>query len=154
MSAFAGRISSWPYGAASLPATSSRVPRAYVPAPDGRWTTRPPVASAMPSSAGEPRRPASATTTPVVRTFVPTAVARTCPRVRIAFDGVGVGVAVGVGVGADVAIGVGASGQRAVGSGVAVGVGVGLAVGAGVAVGVGVGAGASSSSSGRVAWIR
>ena len=81
MSAFAGRISSWPYGAASLPGdVEQRAARVRGRRPAGRWTTRPPVASTMASSAGVPRRPASATTTPVVRTFVPTGSARTCRR--------------------------------------------------------------------------
>ena len=42
-SASVGRISSWPYGAASLPATSSRVPRPSDPSPDAPRTTSPAV---------------------------------------------------------------------------------------------------------------
>ena len=41
------------------------------PAPVGRWTTRPPVASPIASSDGVPSRPASATTTPRSSTRVP-----------------------------------------------------------------------------------
>ena len=61
---FDGRISSWPYGAASFPVTSRSVPRANVGPSAGRWTTRPASPEAIPSNAGVPRRPASATTTP------------------------------------------------------------------------------------------
>ena len=60
-SASVGRISSWPYGAASLPATSSRVPRASDPSPDAPRTTSPPSASPIASRAGVPSRPGSAT---------------------------------------------------------------------------------------------
>ena len=107
------------------------------PGPDAPRTTSPALASPIAISAGVPRRPGSATTTPVVRTRVPSG------RVRTAFSGVmsaagrrdrrrGVGVAVGRGVGV------------AVGAGTLVGVGVALgAVGVGStdALGVGVGVG-------------
>ena len=161
MSAFAGRISSWPYGAASLPATSSSVPRAYVPdaggqvddeaarrvgdAQQGRGAEPPGLRD---HHAGRPHlRP------DCDRADLPEGEDRARRRrvgVVVA-PGSDVDVAVGVGVGATVGVGAG------VGVGVAVWEGVGLVVGdgaVGVGVGVGVGAGASSSSPAKVAWIR
>ena len=146
---FDGRISSWPYGAASFPVTSRSVPRANVGPSAGRWTTRPASPEAIPSSAGVPRRPASATTTPVVRTVAPIGSVRTVARGRAAGVDVGAGVVVGRGVavgrGVPLATGVGVGVGPAVGSGVGVAVGPGVAVGVGVGVGVGVATTTSSS---------
>ena len=105
-----------------------------------------------------PRRPCSATMTPVVRTRVPSG------RVLTAFSGVpsAAGVGIGVGVGFAVGVAVGSGAGVAVGVGTLVGVGLALgAVGAGIAdalgvgIGVGVAAGVTRASSpSRVAWIR
>ena len=102
-------------------------PRPNAPAPAGRRTTSPAVASPIASSAGVPRRPASAMTTPVAVTREPRGSARTTASVgRVALgDGVAAGVGVGTGVGV------------AVGAGVGVGPGVGDGVGPGVGVAVG-----------------
>ena len=122
MSALAGRISSWPYGAASLPVSSSRAPRWYVAAPPGMCTTRPAVASPIANRDGVPSRPSSAVTTPVVAHHPSD---RGCPdgverdrrqggrrggrRRRQSGSASGVGVAVGAAVGVGVAVGVGAT---------------------------------------------
>src|SRR4051794_10353676 len=154
-SAAAGRTPSWPYGAASLPLPSTPLPLASVGAPSGRWTTSPASGDPIASSAGVPRRPASATTTPVVRTFDPIGIALTDARDEgpIVGDGdaVGVGTGEGIGVGEAVdavvgvavgpVVGVGLGVGEAVGVGSAVAVGVGTGVGTGVAVGVGVAGG-------------
>src|SRR6478752_114099 len=108
-----------------------RVPRAYVAAPDGRWTTRPPLESTMARSIGEPSLPASAAITPVVLTVVPIGSCRTAASVSVDGDAVGVDVGLGVAVGAGVKVG----------RGVAIGVGVAVTVGVAVGVGVGVTAG-------------
>src|SRR3954468_4658574 len=163
-SAVPGRISSWPYGAASFPLTSSSVPRGSAGAPSGRWTTSPASGEPIASKAGVPRRPASATTTPVVRTFEPSGMLLSEPSDEGAVvgdgDGVEVAPGVGVGVGAVVGVGVGAIVGLAVGVGDGVGVGTALPVGvgtgveAGVAVGVGVAGGITSTSPGTVACTR
>ena len=113
--AAAGRISSWPYGSASGPETVTSVPRGGALAPSGRRTAIPPLASAIARSGGVPRRPASAITTPLTDTVVPTGRRRAS---AIDSEGVGwatvEGVAVGAGVGIGVAggAGVGLGGRR------------------------------------------
>ena len=139
--AAAGRISSWPYGSASGPVTSSIWPRDGVATPLGSLTTMPPVASAIASSAGVPSRPASAVTAPRTTTVEPTDRARAAAIVDPGHglaDGDGLEVAAGVGL--SVAIGV------AVGSVEGVGVGSGVGVAVGVGVGVGVGGGSTARS--------
>ena len=156
MSALAGRISSWPYGAASLPVTSSRAPRWYVAASarhvhdqaGGRVTDRQEGGRPEPALLGghdaggahHRSRPGSSGRRRVGssqgegrrggRRRSASGSAWASPVGRRGSDRVGVGVGVGA---------VGGSRRR-----VSVGVGVGL----------GVGAGASSSSPARVAWIR
>ena len=125
------------------------------------WTTRPAVGSPIARSDGVPRRPVSATTTPVVVTRVPIGIERTAP----SGIGVAVGTAVGVAVGAGIGVAVGTAVGMGVGAGVGDDPGPGLADGAGVAGGVGFGLGVGtgvglgtgfvkSSSPARVAWIR
>ena len=151
-SAVLGRISSCPYGAASLPLTSISVPRANVGASSGRRTTSPASTDAIARSGGLPRRPASATTTPLVWILEPTGRPRAAASDKGAADGLAVGAGVGTGVG------VGDGDIEGVGEGlsVAVGTGVGdtVADGVGTGVGDGVAAGVTSSSPGRVAWTR
>src|SRR3954464_5466121 len=109
-SAAAGRTSSWPYGAASFPLPSTPLPLARGGAPSGRWTTSPASGDPIASSAGVPRRPASATTTPVVRTFEPSGMLLSEPSDEGAVVGDGDGVEVvapGVGVGVGAVVGVG-----------------------------------------------
>ena len=71
-----GRSSTWPYGSARTPRTSSSVPRAGAATPSGSLTGIPPVASAMARSGGVPSLPASATTTPRTNTVVPIGLSR------------------------------------------------------------------------------
>jgi hypothetical protein len=98
-------------------------------------------------SDGDPKRPASATTTPVVLTRAPIGSVRTALRERVSADGAG--VVVGAAVGGGVGVGTG----DPVGAAVGAGIGVGDAVGGGVGVGGGTGV-TRSSSPARVAWIR
>ena len=134
MPAAEGRISSWPYGSASGPVTSSIWPRDGVATPLGSLTTMPPVASAIARSAGVPSRPASAVTVPRTTTVEPTDRARAAAMVSPGHglaDGDGLEVAAGVGLG--VAIGVAVGSIEGVGDGTDVddGVGVGVCVGVG-----------------------
>ena len=131
MSALAGRISSWPYGAASFPVISSRVPALdRSPAPPGRWTTRPAVASPIAEQGSAYRAGPSSAIDDAGRShraFRP-AGARTASSGIVAGDGVGEWASVSaVGVGVGVASGSGSG----LGVGVAVGLGLGVAVGVG-----------------------
>ena len=72
----AGRISSWPYGSASLPRISSTGAASGRRTPSGSFTTIPPLASAIANRAGVPRRPGSAVTTPRTVTVEPIGAAR------------------------------------------------------------------------------
>src|SRR6185503_17415251 len=124
-----------------------RVPRAGRGSVSPIRTTIAPESSWIARSGGEPKRPASAVTTPATVTCRPTgsdratAIDETDPG---ADEGVGPGVAVGVGAGVGVGgVGVGPT----LGSGVAVGAGVGEADGSGVGVGVGLGVGGATTSS-------
>ncbi len=133
-----GRISSWPYGAASLPVTSTSMPRAGAWTPAGIRTPMPPVASSIVKRRSMPVRPTSAVTVARTTTVAPI----DAPRAVATSTGVGaIGVGVGVGVGIAVGVGVGAGIRVGVGVGAAVGVGVGVGVGIGVGVGVTTGAG-------------
>src|SRR6476660_6247408 len=70
-------------------------PRCGPIAPAARWTTMPAPWSAIARSAVEPRRPASAVTTPSTRTTEPIGMARTFTMGIDAAVGAGVGVGVG-----------------------------------------------------------
>ena len=113
-----GRISTWPYGSAIVPRTSTMAPRAGSGTPSGSLTATPPVWSAIASSGGVPSRPASAMTTP--RTSTTCADGRRPGRgdrqrsVRRRRDGEGEGLAVAVGWG--VAVGAAEWGRRRAGS--------------------------------------
>ena len=133
-----GRSSSWPYGSASAPRTTTVVPRLGDVIPSGIRTAMPPVPSAIAISGGVPRRPPSAVTTPATLTTVPIGTPRASTMLSVP-GGVGTGVGVGFAVGAGVGVGPGVR----VGVGLAVGAAVGavVAVGAGVAVGVAPGVG-------------
>ena len=136
-----GRSSTWPYGSARAPRTSSSVPRAGVATPSGSLTGIPPVASAMARSGGVPSLPASATTTPRTNTVVPIGLRRAAAMV-IGGDALGEADGAAEGEG-------GCRGRRReAGSGRwrRPTVGVGSTVGDGDRVGVGVGDGGSSAS--------
>ena len=62
-----GRTSSWPYGSARAPTTSTTVPRAGRAASSGSRTTIPPSRRRSTMSGGVPSRPASAVTMPRTR---------------------------------------------------------------------------------------
>ena len=111
-----GRSSTWPYGSARTPRTSSSVPRAGGATPSGSLTGIPPVASAMARSGGVPSLPASATTTPRTNTVVPIGLSRAAAMViggdalgeaDGAAEGEGEGVAEGDGERLGAAVGVG-----------------------------------------------
>ena len=98
-SASPGRISSWPYGSASFPATWRTEPRCGAVAPSGSRTMIPPLASPMANRGSVPRRPASAVTVPRTTIRLPTGASRAAAGSRIAGLGLGVGLGRGVGLG-------------------------------------------------------
>jgi hypothetical protein len=145
-----GRSSSWPYGSANGPLTSTIAPRAGAGMPSGKRTAMPAVPSAIANTRGVPSRPASAVTTPATRRTVPIGAPRASAMSRVgggvgpgvgAVDGPGDGVGAMVGDGRGVGLGVAAGVGAGTGDGVMVGIGTGVTVGDGLRLGVGTGVG-------------
>ncbi len=148
------RSSSWPNGSASEPVTSTSAPRDRAGASAGRRIAIPAVESWIAARDGVPRRPASAVTTPPIRSRLPTWYARASAIERRVRSGGLVGVELGDGVGAGVGDDVG-EGEGSGGVGLGSGPVVGTGPGSGVALGDGVGVAARTTSSpGSVAWSR